>query len=219
METMLLTILMQAGADESVNFVDVVVSIALWAYHNPWPILMGLLGFWILRWAYGSSRTLVEGTGPVLAFLVKGVTWVMTGLTVASVFVAIWVLGWLGDSIWSHSMKQMSRMESNPILPGTPFPTPDATQPAQPPPEDFPLGLWEIQLPVSEGTTCTLRDGSNQGAPSLGEIPNGTQVRVTSWVESNYYLTCGKRGFIEAVAGHPAGYIHCVCVEGHYVGP
>jgi len=179
-------------------------------------IITGIVVVFLWRWArstaLGGPRGLAVGALTVVLFLIA--------FAVSEYAVTIFPTESVGfTNAIVHGVNEMP----DPVLFGTPVPSQEAPndQPpaTQPPTGDFPKGLWLINMPPGEGVTCTLRDGPNKESTEIGQIPNGTQVRVTNWVNSNKYLGCELRGQIDAVAGFTTGYIHCSCVAGNYVGP
>jgi len=213
MNVLLMKLLLQTG-DGGTTGLEVATAILLWLYNNSWKTLLIILGYFVLRWAYSSAKRLVEGTGPALAFLILGVTVVMTLLLIGGIFVAIWGVPKLGAGLYGHSVKQLNSMESEYPLPGTPMP--DATQPpnTNQPPTGFQPGKYTIKMAAGQGTTCTLKETSDRFSNELGVIPNGTEVQVTSWVPSNPVAGCAFRGNINPVGAFPTGWIHCACVVG-----
>jgi hypothetical protein len=62
--------------------------------------------------------------------------------------------------------------------------------------------------------TATLRDACASTATSLGEIPNGTVVTVTSFVASNCVEGVCQRAMIAPLAGYPSGgCLHAVVLK------
>lgn len=66
-------------------------------------------------------------------------------------------------------------------------------------------GTYTIQ---HESGSATLRDGPSQDAEKLGEIPNGTQVTVTEFCDSNCVEGVCFRAHVAAVGDFPAGWVH-----------
>jgi hypothetical protein len=171
-----------------------------------------LLWRWSRGIASGGPRGLLVGVLTIVVFLVS--------FQVAKYALNIFPTESTG---FTNSIVDGINKMPDPVLLGTPVPDtgpPDDQPPAtQPPPGTFPKGRYEIGLPASEGTTCTLRSGSTKNDPEIGQIPNGTIVKIDEWVPSNSYLGCALRGHVTPGDTILEGWIHCSCVNGRYIGP
>jgi len=213
---MIVSLLLQTGTSGDPNWEQ----LKDWLVNNWFLTVIVVLGFagfclvvWVVAWLlrnYGIFRTvlLIGGT----AILTIVVIWLLrdVGIPRAIRF---------GPDGWNVSMVALGNSPDL-LSPGDQLPADQPSPNETPQPdEDFPKGQWRINMPPGEGDTCTLRDGSSKDHAKIGQIPNGTQIRVTGWISSNEYLGCSFRGLIEPVAGFASGYIHCSCVAGNYIGP
>jgi hypothetical protein len=170
-------------------------------------IIIGVVIVWLLgRWVVESIRTL--GVMSTVFVILFGAVLLLVLLWVISIFIPKAVS--FGPQVWNTAMEAAGNQPAL-LVPGdaTPIPSPS------PLPDGFLLGRYVIQ---HESGSATLRDGSSPDANILGEIPNGTEVRVLSTVPSNCVGGVCFRAQIDPVGEFPEGWLHAVTL-GTYLGP
>lgn len=178
------------------NVKDLFVNVLLWIWQNPIPTLVVVIGAWIVIPLLRRAEKRAQG-GPaqVLIFVIKWLIFVP--LEIAGIFVTIWLITGLGNGLWNYSVDRLNSIEEPKLL-GTPVPKEDNIV-IQLFPESgenagggapnsnstpVPGSINEI-CTVSDKTGATTRSGPSLDYPKIGSIPEGTELEILDWENSN----------------------------------